>query len=107
MISDKSQREGATRYFARVTFLCSVVALITVLSVSVRALRYVSCSVRVCTDLLGWMAGRSAGAGRLPSDQYRAQCAYLGILNQTGKLILRVFVYDPSLKRDHGAAGPV
>ena len=26
--------------------------------------RYVTCSVRVCTDLLSWMAGR-AGAGRL------------------------------------------
>ena len=30
--------------------------------------RYVTCSVRVCTDLLSWMAGR-AGAGRLPSDR--------------------------------------
>ena len=29
---------------------------------------YVTCSVRVCTDLLSWMAGRGAGAGRLPSD---------------------------------------
>ena len=30
--------------------------------------RYVTCSVRVCTDLLSWMAGR-AGAGHLPSDR--------------------------------------
>ena len=30
--------------------------------------RYVTCSVRVCTDVLSWMAGR-AGAGRLPSDR--------------------------------------
>ena len=28
--------------------------------------RYVTCSVRVCTDLLSWMAGR-ARAGRLMS----------------------------------------
>ena len=61
--------EGAPRAALRDLRSCSVAIPIAIVRVSACTLSMFCCSVRPCTDLCNWMAGRGAGAGPLPSDR--------------------------------------